>query len=332
MTLFQSFLGGGDALRGRYPKSLIQSAIERAVDGTDSRLRLLTGYRKRLLKPVVEALDHAAALVDDLPAPLAAGRREYLDEHRLGAVFASADSMLEDLGRDRALRNFLVGPGRLAERVTALLLTERVEKHVLGRELVNGQVRRDVSQVMVNFGGHRLVDPAEAEADTRRALKCWIFDQLLALGLARITEAQVERVDLTRQRDLFTRKLAELERGGWGFEAPYADLSAVRAELERIKHQLHTLGTEDRVLRVYLEMVAEVLQDARRQLWSRDISLYLDAMNIQREPRDPSARRIILRELHNAQGRRLILLMLSLAPADLPPPEDFLTAAQRYLS
>ncbi len=51
MKLFHSIFGGGEA-RGRYPESLIREAIERAVDGTDARLRLVPGYRKRLHKPI----------------------------------------------------------------------------------------------------------------------------------------------------------------------------------------------------------------------------------------------------------------------------------------
>jgi hypothetical protein len=334
MTLFQSIFGGGGDVRGRYPKSLIQAAIERAVDGTDPRLRLLPGYRKRLLEPVVAAIDHAVALVDDLPAPLATGRRDYSDEPRLAAVFASAESMLEDLGRDKTLRGFLAGPGRDAERVTTLLMAERVEKHILGRDLVDGLMRRDVPQIAVNFVGHRLVDPASDEVETRRQVKRRVFDYLLTLALARISAIQVERADLVHQRDLLRRKETALEREGWSFgppEAGYSDRRVLRVELDRITGQLHNLGTEDRVLQVHLDIVAEVLKDAAHQIWSRDISLHLDAMNIQRHPRDPTGRRIILRELHNIQGRRDTMLLLSLAPADLPPQEDFLTAVERYL-
>lgn len=331
MTLFASLFGGDADVRGRYPKSLIQAAIERTVDGTDSRLRLLSGYRKRLLEPVVEAIDHSVALVDSLPAPLVAARRAYQDEPTLAAVFASAESMMEELGRDTALRNFLAGPGRYASEVTALLVAEREERHILGRELVNGMARRDVPQVTVSFAGHRLVDPSDAEIETRRNLKHWVFDQLLALALTRITEAKIERADLTRQRDLLRGKLSALERGGWGLEPPSPDLRTVRTELSRITQQLHDLGTDDHVLEAHLKLVAEVLADARRQVWSRDISLYLDAMNIERHPRDPTARRIILRELHSGQGRCVILMLLSLKPGELPPREDFLTAAQRYL-
>lgn len=334
MKLFQSIFGGGET-QGRYPEWLIKAAIERAVDGTDSRLRLLSGYRKRLRKPIVQAIDHVVALVDSGAAPLPAGRREHATEPRLAALFASAEDMLNIFGRDAALGDFLATPdGSGASRVTALLLAERMERNILGMDLVGERVRRDVPQVTVSFTGHRLLDPTGSEAETLRQLKRRAFDHLLSLALMRIAEVRVERADLARQRDLLRRKLRALEGGGWSFEPPEAehpDPAALEVELDAITAQLEALGVDDQVLRAHLEIVAEVLNDAERQLWAEDITLYLDSMNIQRDERDPSARRIVLRELHNARGRRAVTLTISLAPSELPPREDFVTAAQRYL-
>ena len=144
MKLFQSSFGRGEAV-GRYPESLLEMAIERAVDGTDSRLRLLPGYRKRLRKPVIQAIDHVIPLVDAIAAPVAAGRSEHGTEPRLAAMFASAEDMLDIFGRDTALADFLASPeGTACPRVTTLLLAERVERNILGMDLVGDQVRRDV--------------------------------------------------------------------------------------------------------------------------------------------------------------------------------------------
>ena len=149
MNLFQSIFRGGES-RGRYPESLIEAAIERAVEGTDARLRLLPGYRKRLRVPVIQAIDQVVALVDTIPAPLVAGRRGHGEDPRLAAVFSSAEDMLRTFGRDPALTAFLAAPeGADAERVTCLLLAERVERNILGMDLVGDQVRRDVPQVAV---------------------------------------------------------------------------------------------------------------------------------------------------------------------------------------
>jgi hypothetical protein len=130
------------------------------------------------------------------------------------------------------------------------------------------------------------------------------------------------------------RKLMALERGGWGFEAPEAghtDPAALATELDAVTAQLDALGADEGVLQAHLEIVAELLNEAAHQLWSEEITLYLDPMNIQRDAQNPSARRIVLQELHNARGRRAAMLPISLAPGDLPPREDFVTVAERYL-
>jgi hypothetical protein len=333
MKLFQSIFGGEP--RGRYPESLIELAIERAVDGTDSRLRLLPGYRKRLREPVIQAIDHVVALVDAIQEPLLAGPRDHSVEPRLGAVFASAGEMLAMFGRDEALATFRSSPeGRDAERVTALLLAERRERTILGMDLVGDQVRQDVQQIAVIFTAHRLLDPTASETETRRLLKRRAFDHLLTLALTRIAEVREERADLTRQRDLLRRKLNALEHGGWSFaaaDADHPDAAALEAELDRITEQLDELGVDQGVLDAHLGIVVDLLSDAPRQIWAEPITLALDAMNIQRDARDPSARRIDLWELRNALGRRAVMLPLTIVPGDLPEREDLVTAALRYL-
>jgi hypothetical protein len=334
LKLFQSIFGGGEK-PGRYPESLIEAATERALEGTDPRLRILSGYRKHLREPIVHAIDQVIALVDRMPTPVPAGRREHGAEPRLAAMFASAGDMLNILSRDAALADFRSGPeGSGTEHVTALLLAERQERNILGMDLVGDKVRRDVPQVAVSFAGHRLLDPSAGEEEMRRRLKRRAFDHLLSLALARISERRVERDDLARQRDLLRRKLTALEHGGWGFDPPPgepADQRTLQVELEAVTEQLDTLDAGSDVLGAHLEIVTEVLGDAEHQLWGEDIDLYLDAMNIQRSAQSPSARRIHLRELHNARGRRAVALPISVAPRELPPREDFLTAAQRYL-
>jgi hypothetical protein len=334
MNLFQSIFRGGES-RGRYPEPLIEAAIERAVEGTDARLRLLPGYRKRLRDPVIHAIDQVVALVDAVPPPLVAGRREHGEDPRLAAVFSSAEDMLRIFGRDPALTAFLTTQeAAAAERVTCLLLAERVERNILGMDLVGDQVRRDVPQVAVSFTGHRLVDPRVDEAEMRRALQRRAFDHLLVLALTRIAEVRVEREDLIRQRDLLRRKRAALERGGWTFEAAQGappDPAALMAELDAITAQLAVVGADEGVLRAHLGIVADALAEAERRFWSEELDLSLDAMNIRRDAGDPSARRIVLEELHNARGRRLAMLPLVITPGEIPPRKDFVAAAERYL-
>ena len=333
MNLLQSIFGVGEA-RGRYPDSLIDKAIERTVDGTDPRLRLVPGYRRRLREPIIRAIDHVVALVDGMVDPVPADKGHYAVEPRLGALFDSAPAMLELLARDRELTRFLSSrDGLLADRVTCLLLAERTERTVLGMELAGDQVRREVSQAAVSFAGHRLVEPAADVAEMSRQLKRRAFDHLLTLALGRIAERRAERSDLKRQRDLLRRKLADLKHGRWSFDADGGkplNPEALEANLARIGQQLAALGADQDVLKTHLGIVAGVLENASRQLWSETVTIDLDAMNIRRDAADPSARSIRLRELHNVLGRRMSMLPLAIVPGDLPPREDLLTATRRY--
>lgn len=335
LKLFQSIFGSEKAQQ-RYPESLIEMAIERAVDGTDPRLRVLPGYRKRLFAPVIHAIDHVIALVDALPPPLSAGRDSYATEPRFSALFASADHMLEVFGHDANLAEYLGSADPPPDRVTALLLAERVEKSILGMEVVGDSVRRDVAQVAVSFSGHRLVDSMSDEDAMRRLLKRRAFDHLLTLALTRIIEKREERADLVRQRDLLRRKLEALKRSGWSFDeadaAARPEASGMAAELEEIEGQFKAMGSDAGLLEAHLEIVANLLGTAEQQLWGKPLVIRLDRMNIKRDAQDESARNIELPELHNAQGRRLVMLLISVAPAELPKREDLHTMAQRYLA
>jgi len=337
LKLFQSIFGlygGGGEERGRYPESLIEMATERAVDGTDPRLRALSGYKKQLRLYSIQGIDQVGALVDSIRVPVPAGRNDFSADPRLMALFASADHMLEVYGSDAALNEFRASPAASAEHVIALLLMERVEKNVLGMDMDGDMLRREVAQVAINFRSHRLLEPSANEADTRRQLKRRAFDHLLTLALTRIAEAQGERADLARQRDLLRRKLSTLERGGWSFEAVECarpDPDALNAELQEIETELTKLGDDSGALQARLDIVVDVLGQAGRQLWIEDRVMHLDRMNIQRDTQDASAQRVALQELINARGRRLAVLLVSLAPGELPQREDMITAAERYL-
>jgi hypothetical protein len=333
LEIFQSIFGAGEQ-QGNYPDSLIESATERAVDGTDPRLRALFGYKKSLRPAVIHAIDHVVALVDGIPAPLPAGRGDYNADPRLKAMFASADRMQEVLGHDAALNDIRSGSGRTAEQFVALLLAERIEKNVLGMEMTGDMLQRDVAQVSVSFRNHRLIEVTSNEADTRRQLKRRAFDHLLSLSLARMADVQGERAGLARQRDLLQQKLSVLKRSGWSFEAAegaHPEHKALIAELQEIESELAKLGTDTNALLGRLETIVDLLGHAEQQLWADEPIIYLDNMNIRRDAHDASAQRITLRELHNARGASLAMLLIALAPGELPQRDNVLSAAARYL-
>ena len=338
LKLFQSISRPGADKLGTYPEDLIERAIERAVDGTDRRLRAVSGYKKSLRPAVIHAIDHVVALVDNLPPPLKLNRRNYGTDAELNTYFASVDHMNEVLSRDAEMRQWQKSSESvLADRVFALLLMESRERNVLGVALEGNELRHDVAQVTVSFNKHRMADPTAVEDDTRRLLKRRAFDHLLTLALAGIAEAHGEHGELKRERDLLRSKQAALRSGNWGFgddmegetEEKPADPRALEQRIKEIDAQLSTLSTG--LLQSHLDVLVDVLAGAEKSLRSESATLSIDRQGVKQSQSSTLATPITVTTLHSAAGRSLVVRLVSLAQADLPPPPDFLREAQRFL-
>jgi hypothetical protein len=338
LKLFQSIFRPGADKLGTYPDDLIERAVERAVDGTDRRLRAVTGYKKRLRPAVIHAIDHVVGLVDGLPPPLELDRRNYGIGAELNAYFASVDHMNEILARDAEMRQWQKSPRcSVAERVFALLIMELRERNVLGVALDGNELRHDVAQVTVSFNKHRMVDPSDGEDETRRLLKRRAFDHLLTLALGGIAEAHGERGDLQRERDLLRSKLAALAAGHWGFsddadkaagEAP-PDPLVLEQRIKGIDAQLSSLSTG--LLQSHLDVLVDVLAKAEQNLRGEPLTLCVDRQGVKQSQPSALAPPIALATLHNSSGQSVVMRLVSIARPDLPPPPDFLREAQRYL-
>jgi hypothetical protein len=233
--LFHFFFDRDDQASA-YPEHLVELAIERAVDSTDPRLRILPGYQRRLRPAVLKAIDQVVALVRDLPPFVDLTRVQFGVNPQLSAFFASAEHIQDMLRDDTSLAELLTDPDAAqGEHLYALLATERRERNSFGIELRGEVLQREVAQVSVTFIGQRLVDPSPTEEVLRKHLRRRAFDHLLSLALRRIADQRETRADLQRQRALVLRKLQTLEAGRWIFAAPEQGpapaLAAVEAEL-----------------------------------------------------------------------------------------------------
>lgn len=319
LRFLQSIFGGVEP--GSYPESLVTEAIERAVEATDSQVRAVSGYEKKLRPAVLRAIDHVVALVEGLPPPLPVHLGNYGEDPGSKNYFISAIHMKKVFQEDRSLAEFLQGPKGGSPQVFALLAMEKQEKVIFGAELLGDIVIRDVPQVTVSFDAHRLIDPAEVEGETRRLLKRRAYDHLLSLALRRLTFVKGERSDLERRRALLQAKLNLLEREGWGFdlakkhESP--DAAAVEEQLGQIEAQLQELGGDDRMFETYLEVVAEVLGHPEEYLRAGSETIFVDSMGIKRNEAAADVPELRLSRLYNAEGRSLVVTLVSLQTGEL---------------
>lgn len=341
MLHFLSSLFSSPAPETKCPdRALIDAAIERAVEGTDRRLRAIGDYRKRLRDPVERAAGHVIALVDSIPAPAEISRQAFGLDPRVRAFFSSNEHLREILGGFRGLRACLEpGTGPLPDDIFGLLTLTMEERSVLGMELDGDAVRRDVLQVSVNFSRHRYICPAARETDSRWELKKRAFDFLLERALERLIEEKQKRGELERQRHLLRRKLAAMRAGNWGLDALFADgegnpqdLAALEAEIEAIDAELGHGGSEALGLEESLEQVADTLGHPEDWLAAREISLRLDYRGIKVAESSPApARELRLTELYSGTGARRIALFGRVPRGELPERPDVLKQASRYL-
>ncbi|WP_328758368.1 hypothetical protein [Geomonas diazotrophica] len=297
------------------PESLVNKAIERAVDGTDPWIRAVFGYKKKLRPAVLHAIDHVVSLVDGTGPILALDPQRYDEETNLRTYFISASEMGLFLERDPGLAQLRGKPGDGQRVATGLLLMEKQERLTLGAAMSGDVVLRDVPQVTVSFEGHRLIDLNDKEEETRYLLKRRAYDHLLRIALGRITEIKTRRGNLEKHRTLLGSKLSLLRRGGFGFgpgSGAEPDVATLEQRLAQIEEQLLEIGKDDKMLEVYLGVVADVLGRAEEHLWVGKETLVVDRMGIKRKEAGPEAREINLDVLCDAEGRRLVVSLVNI--------------------
>jgi hypothetical protein len=315
LALFDSIFKRHHAVQ-RYPEALVKRAIERAIDSTDCRMRILPGYAKQLRPAVLHAMDHVVQLVDSLAVPVPMTADTWNQEITLHAMFSSGERLQEILSRDPAYRDFIAASAESSNKpLTALLLANYSEKHTFGVDLINDNLISDVPLTVVSFDEHRLLGLAASETETRRILKTRAYDYLLTLVLEKITAVREKREDLAVRKKLLCAKLDVLARGSGNFsvETCGADRAQLQQKLEQIEIQLAEMGADDTVLQHHLDIVTETLLQAGQQLWLECSVLYMDPSHIMRTSGHPKADAVPLQMLRDVNGKQLAVLLITLA-------------------
>ncbi|TYP91590.1 MULTISPECIES: hypothetical protein [Nitrosomonas] len=333
------FTGTSEQQKG-LPEDLIEQAIDRAVAGTDQRIRAIGQYRKRLRQPVEFAVAHVIALVDALPASIEISPRAFGVDPLLRTFFVSTDHLREVLGSFKTLRNYLTDlTDPLPEQIFGLLSMDMEERKGFGMELVGDSLRRDVLQVTVNFSHHRYLGPTSDEMDTRRELKKRAFDFLIEKALERIARERSKRRELDHQWHLLQQKLNTMKAGNWGLdlmltdhEQQHSDIATLEAEIEAIERELGQFHTDHLGLEESLASVVDTLSHPAAWLASREIRLHLDPMGIKiQDLSTASCKGIVLTEIFSGTGERRIVLLGHIARTDIPEPANIWQEAKRYL-
>lgn len=341
LNFLQSIFASRPETADQYDEKLIEAATQRILDGTDPRLRSLSGYRSRLRDAVGRSVEHVIGLVDALPPALELQPDRYGLDPYLRAFFASPQHLEEVIGSSRSILDYV---GSHAAPVPSNLFcgfgVEYEVRKVLGMEMRGEIMEREVAQEVVNFQQHRLVTPAEDESDCRWEIKKRAFDNLIQTALQRIVAARSRRSELQRQRDLLRRKLEVLAKGDFalgpmlgGDEADtHPDIAALERQIGDIESELREVPADHRTLETSLDQIVEVFQHPEQHLWVTPVELRINRMGVKIDSANTGG--VIELSLHEAQtstGLRRCFMVVRIPTPHPRSTGDFLKEASRYL-
>jgi hypothetical protein len=284
--LLRALFGRSSRTKGRISEEEIDRAIRMVMEGTDPRLRLVSGYKRKLRRPVIRSLLYLKRLPDRIPGPFEVSSAGFGSDPQINALFASADDMHELFGANQTVRDFFAQAPDCDVGFCSLGMY-REEKHIFGMELEGGMVRKDVAQVAVNFSGHWVGVCAASLEELKQQLMWRGFHSLTASALARIVGLKAKTTELERQRILLKAKLREIKAQARGLEpvvdtnrAEAGDRAAVQHRLDETERQLGEAKASLGTLDDYLRQIRQVLSHPSRYLKVKPRSVHINRMGI----------------------------------------------------
>jgi hypothetical protein len=334
-----NFLFGGSDSGGDADDELVAATVEAIVDQVEPRVRMDSGYQKKLSAGVRHTLAHLRSLGRELPAdPMLLTRNAWGQDARVNAFFATADDVPACLGRSRELRTLFQNAGTDAAEAYALLAMKLEERQIFAPKLVGGQLHQDVAQTSVSFTGHRLFAPALTLAETRREVGRRLFVRLAQVALRRIVEADERAVDLDQRKGYLKTRLRLLNLAKDGMEGIVQDPATIDEQIRAVQRELKdtvdeyievksSIATLDR----YVDRIREVLQQPEAHLDIAHRPLHVNRMGIKVERgEDEAAHDLALDELRLGE-LRIVIALVRCPRAEMPPVEDLVAKAERYL-
>jgi len=259
--------------------------VESVVDGTDSKIRLVPGYKKRLHNIIQSSLEFADDLVNQIPEPIEVSSRTFVSDPRVNAFFTNVTDLQSVFSRSSEVRDYMEDIHDDDAHCCALLCMRRTEKTVIGMELSGDMLKKDVRQLAVCFSDHRIYSPAPSEPEVREGLKNCLFQGLVTNALERITQLRLASHHLqSRHQMLHTRlrhykqKIKDVAQGTRaGVEIAHC-IEETGQEIRKIEEQM--MDSPLLTPLVMLEQVADVFSKPDEFVRARKLSLRLNKMGI----------------------------------------------------
>jgi hypothetical protein len=343
-SLFQrvadALFGSGQPADTEADRKLVADMIELTVDAVEPRVRMYSGYQGKLEGCVRDTITYLRAIGRERLDPVLLTRAAWSDDPRVNAFFATADDVSACLGRSRELRTFFDDPAnRDVSEAYALLGMKKDERTVLGMELQGDAVRQDVAQVAVNFSEHRIVAPASTLAATRLEAGRRIMRRLAQVALSRIIALDMKVTELQEHKAYLAARLRVLNLARDGMEGLVRDPATIGEQIDAVELELKqtvdgyieakaSLATLDS----YIERIQEVFGHPEQHVSLTHTPLRMSRMGIKVEENFQGlVNDLSLAELAIGPDLRGAIAIVRCPRSELPPKEDLVAKAERYL-
>jgi hypothetical protein len=321
---YQRLVGGsGRRLPDHKKEDAVLDEIERILRETDSTILPVRRFRKKILPSVRHAMEYISGIIPQVPGPVDFDPGRWDDDPLLRAMFTSREELINVLQSTKALKNFFQRTN--ASQAFAMLVAERKEKKIFGTEKDGEIVRRDVPQKAVFFEDFKVFAPAGDLAETRLQVQHRALVSLFTQAFEKITDLQLWKEDLEKQRELLEFKVQHPEGTDLrtDFNHTGADdnqtresfevLEDITGKLKEIKAQLDT--PEDR-----LEHLNAILLNPEQHLRLETVSLKLSRLGIRLDPSSTEpANEFTVAEFELGQDPKRVLLWVRIEQSSVLP-------------
>ena len=271
-------------------QELLDRALEKVVEGTDSKITLVPGYKRKLYKAIIKSLQYADELIEQIPQPIELSSNKLVSDPYVRAFFYTTNGLQKACHQSYELKEFF--QESKSSESCAMLCMRKVEQTVLGMQLEGDHVLNDVKQTRVSFVSHRIQSPAEEESLARKELKCCIFEGLVTNALANISALRARRRELETEQQRLTSRIRSkngVVTGLGASQVGFIEGVGTRndaGKLEQIELELNQIGyiTPE----VSLNQVNTTFEHPEDFISMKKLSINLDKSGILRSSNDQS--------------------------------------------
>ena len=339
--LVASLFGGGPpSLDDAAERQLIAEAIEAVVDTVEPRVRHRSGYAAKLEPCVRKAIAHLRAIAREPLEPVLMARAAWHDDPRLNAFFATADDVPACLGRSRELRAFFEDPANAdAQEAYALLGMKKEERTVFAPQFEGDTLKGDTAQVTVSFSGHRVVAPTATQAASRLEVGRRIIQRFGQVALSRIIALDNKAIELQQHKAYLGARLRLLNLARDGMEGIVSDPATIGEQIKAVERELKE-AVDDYIetkaslvtLDGYIKQIDDVFSHPEQHLTLTHTPLRVTRMGFKADAATTgSLNELTLTELTVGENLQAAIAAVRCPRNEMPPKEDLVAKAERYL-